>query len=109
LAGRLRWVATTGRKRSALVHLPTVAESGLPGYEVTQWYGLITSAKVAQPIVKKLYAASAEALQAPDVVERLSADGSDIVASTPEQFGAHIKAEIAKWTKLVKETNLKLQ
>jgi tripartite-type tricarboxylate transporter receptor subunit TctC len=64
------------------------------GYEVTQWYGLITSVKVPAPIVKKLYAASAEALQAPDVVQRLSADGSDVVGSTPEQFGAYIKAEV---------------
>jgi tripartite-type tricarboxylate transporter receptor subunit TctC len=107
-AGRLRWLAITSAKRSALVDLPTVAEAGLPGYEVEQWYGLVTSAKVPTPIVTTLYKAVAEGLQAPDVVQRLTADGSVVVGSTPERFGEYIKSDIAKWSKLVKEANLQL-
>jgi tripartite-type tricarboxylate transporter receptor subunit TctC len=104
-AGRLRWLATTGSKRSPLVDLPTVAET-LPGFEVTQWYGLTTGARVPAPIVQKLYIATAEALRMPDVVQRLTADGSEIVASTPGQFDAHIKSEVAKWKQLVREAKL---
>jgi tripartite-type tricarboxylate transporter receptor subunit TctC len=107
-AGRLRWLAITSKKRSPAVDLPTVAESGLPGYEVDQWYGIITSAKVPQPIVRKINGAVIEVLQQPDVVQRLAADGSTAVGSTPEQFNAHIKSEIAKWKKLVKEAHLQL-
>lgn len=107
-AGRLRWLAITSKKRSPAVDLPTVAESGLPGYEVDQWYGIITSAKVPQPIVRKINAAVIDVLQQPDVVQRLAADGSTPVGSTPEQFSTHIKSEIAKWKKLVKEAHLQL-
>ena len=105
-AGRLRGIAITARKRSPSIDLPTVAESGVPGYEVDQWYGVITSAAVPQSIVKKLNAAIIEALQLPDVVTRLATDGSTPVGSSPAQFNAHIKSEIAKWKRLVKEANL---
>jgi tripartite-type tricarboxylate transporter receptor subunit TctC len=107
-AGRLRWIATTGAKRSPPMELPTVAET-LPGFEVTQWYGVITGARVPRPIVQKISAAAVEAVRSPDASQRLTADGSEIVGSTPEQFGAHIRSEIAKWGKLVKEANLSLQ
>src|SRR5215210_4258082 len=105
--GRLRWIATTGNKRSPPMDLPTVAET-LPGFEVTQWYGLITGARVPAAIVQKLSAAIVEAVRAPDAAQRLTADGSEIVGSTPEEFAAHIRAEIAKWKKLVSEANLAL-
>jgi tripartite-type tricarboxylate transporter receptor subunit TctC len=107
-AGRIRGLAITAAKRSPAVDLPTIAESGLPGYEVDQWYGVITSAGVPQPIVRKLNAAIVEALQQPDVATRLAADGSTPVGSTPQQFNVHIRSEIAKWKKLVKEANLQL-
>lgn len=107
-AGRLRGIAITAGKRSPSIDLPTVAESGVPGYEVDQWYGVITSSMVPKPIVRKLNAAIVEALQQPDVATRLAADGSTPVGSSPEQFNAHIKSEIAKWKKLVKEANLRL-
>ena len=107
-ANRVRGIAITAAKRSPSVDLPTIAESGVPGYEVDQWYGVITSSKVAQPIVRKLNAAIVEALKAPDVVKRLETDGSTPVGSSPQQFNAHIKSEIAKWQKLVKEANLHL-
>ena len=105
-AGRLRWLAITAAQRSPAVDLPTVSESGLPGFEVNQWYGIVTAARVPKPIVTRLHAAIADSLQARDVVQRLSTDGSAVVASAPEQFGAHIKAEVGKWRRLVKEANL---
>jgi tripartite-type tricarboxylate transporter receptor subunit TctC len=108
-AGKLRGLAITAAKRSPSIDLPTIAESGLPGYEVDQWYGVIASSKVPQPIIRKLNAGIVEALKQQDVATRLAADGSTPVGSSPEQFNAHIKKEIAKWKKLVKEANLPLQ
>jgi len=108
-SGRLHAIAITAGKRSPSVpDLPTVAEAGLPGYEVDQWYGVITSAKVPRPIVAKLSAAMATALKSPEVVQRLGTDGSTPVGSSPEQFSAHIKSEITKWRALVKDAGLKL-
>ena len=107
-AGRVRGLAITAGKRSPSVDLPTVAESGVPGYEVDQWYGIITSSKVPKNIVQKLNAAIVEAVKSPDVAQRLSADGSIPVGSSPEQFNTHIHNEIAKWKKLVKAANLQL-
>jgi tripartite-type tricarboxylate transporter receptor subunit TctC len=109
-SGRLRALAvTTGKRTPAAPELPTVMEAGVPGYEVDQWYGVLTSSKVPAPIVRKLNAAINEALRSPDVVKRFAADGSTPRGSTPEQFAAHIKSEIAKWSKLVKEAKLELQ
>jgi tripartite-type tricarboxylate transporter receptor subunit TctC len=109
-SGRLHVLAISAGKRSpAAPELPTVAEAGLPGYEVDQWYGVVTSAKVPRPIVMKLNAAIAETLKLPEVEQRLAADGSTPVGSTPEQFGAHIRSEIAKWHKLAKAAKLELQ
>jgi tripartite-type tricarboxylate transporter receptor subunit TctC len=106
-SGRLHVLAITAAKRSpAAPELPTVAESGLPGYVVDQWYGIITSSKVPRPLVQKLNASIAEVLKSPDVVKRFAADGSTPVGSTPEQFNAHIKSEIAKWQRLVKDAGL---
>jgi tripartite-type tricarboxylate transporter receptor subunit TctC len=108
-ANRLRPLAITAAKRSpAIPELPTLAESGIPGYEVDQWYGVIASSQVPAPIIRKLSAAMAEALKSPDVSKRLSGDGSIPVGSTPEQFSAHIRSEVAKWRKLAKEANLVL-
>jgi tripartite-type tricarboxylate transporter receptor subunit TctC len=108
-SGRLRALAVTTTKRTpAAPELPTVAEAGVPGYQVDQWYGVLTSAKVPAPIVRKLNAAINAALKSPDVAKRFTADGSTPTGSTPEQFSAHVRSEIAKWSKLVKEANLQL-
>ncbi len=108
-AGRLRPLAVSTLKRaSSAPELPTVAEAGLPGYEVDQWYGIITAAKVPRPIVDKLAAAIAEAVKSPEVAKRFSGEGSTPVGSTPDQFGAHIRSEIAKWRKLAKDAVLVL-
>jgi tripartite-type tricarboxylate transporter receptor subunit TctC len=108
-SGRLHVLAITAGKRSpAVPDIPTVAESGVPGYEVDQWYGIITGAHVPMPLVRKLNAGIVEALKAPDVTKRLMADGSTPVGSTPEEFSAHIKSEIAKWKRVAKEAHLEL-
>ncbi len=109
-AGRVRVLAITASKRSPLMpEFPTVAEQGVPGYEVDQWYGFVTSAKVPRAIVAKLNAAMAAALKSPDVVQRLGADGSTPAGSSPEQFSAHIKSEVARWRKLDKDAGLSLK
>ena len=106
---RLNVLAITAAKRSpAAPDLPTVAEAGLPGYVVDQWYGIITSAKVPKPLVRKINAAILDVLKQPDVVKRFASDGSTAVGTRPEEFDAHIKSEIAKWQKLVKDAGLKL-
>ena len=109
VTGRLKVVAITAGKRSPSVpEIPTLAEAGIPGYEVDQWYGVITGAKVPRPIVEKLSNAMAQALKDPEVIKRLAADGSTPVGSSPDQFTAHIKSEMAKWQRLVKDAKLSL-
>ena len=108
-AGRVRVLAVSAAKRApAAPDLPTVAEAGVPGYEVDQWYGVITSAKVPPAIIKKLSEAIIAAVQRPELAQRLGADGSTPIGSTPAQFNAHIKSEIAKWRKLVQAAGLQL-
>lgn len=108
--GRLRALAITAEKRSpAAPELPTVAEAGVPGYEVDQWYGVVTAAKVDRALVRKLSAAIKEAVHKPEVVKRFAADGSTPVGSSPEQFASHINSEVGKWRKLVKEAKLQLR
>jgi tripartite-type tricarboxylate transporter receptor subunit TctC len=106
--GRLRLIAITAAKRSPSVpDTPTVAES-IPGYEVNQWYGIIISAQVPPAIIRKINAGIVTALKSPDVVSRLTADGSIPVGSSPEQFSAHIRAEIIKWRKFAQDSHLVL-
>ncbi len=108
-AGRVRVLAITASKRSpAVPEIPTVAESGVPGYEVDQWYGVITGARVPKPIINKIRAGIVAALKDPEIAKRLAADGSTPVGSTPEQFTTHIRAEMAKWHKLAKDAKLDL-
>lgn len=107
--GRLRVLAITAGKRSpAAPELPTVAEAGVAGYEVNQWYGIITGAKVPRAIVNKLQVAIAGSVKSPDIAKRLAADGSTPVGSTPDQFNAHIKSEINKWRSLAKDAHLQM-
>jgi tripartite-type tricarboxylate transporter receptor subunit TctC len=108
-AGRLRPLAITARQRSPQApDYPTLAESGLKGYEVDQWYGIITSAKVPRPLVDKLSVAIAESVKSPETAQRFAAEGSTPVGSTPDQFSAHIRSEVAKWRKLAKDAKLVL-
>jgi len=108
-AGRLRVLAMSKSKRSpAIPDIPTVAEAGVPGYEVDQWYGIIGSAKIPKPVINKIRDAIVVALQDPAVAKRLAADGSTPVGSTPAEFSAHIRSEVNKWRALAKAAGLKL-
>lgn len=106
-AGRLRPLAVTARQRiAAMPELPTIAESGVPGYELDQWYGVVTTAKVPAAIINKLSAGVAAAVKSPDVAQRLIADGSTPVGSSPEEYRATIRADTAKWSKVIKDIGL---
>lgn len=107
-AEKLRAVAVTSLKRSPVVpHIPTVHESGLPGFEVDIWYGVLTPAGVPKAIVTRLNSEVRAVLEMPDVRERLSAQGAGAMSSTPEEFAQRIKADIAKWSKVVKVSGAK--
>jgi tripartite-type tricarboxylate transporter receptor subunit TctC len=109
-AGRLRALAVTTPKRwPGTPELPTMQEAGVPGFAITQWYGLITSSKTPRPLIDKLNKEIVRILQLPDVKEKMAADGADAVGNTPEEFNAHIRAEVAKYGKLVKEVGLKAE
>jgi tripartite-type tricarboxylate transporter receptor subunit TctC len=102
-SARLRALGMTGAKRSPLVpDLPTIAESGLPGYEITQWWGLLGPAALPAAIVTRLNSEVNGLLQQADVKERLGADGAEIAPNTPAWFAAYMKDEVAKWAKVVR-------
>ena len=108
-AGRLRALAVTTKKRSAFVpELPTIAESGLPGFDVSTWFGVMAPAATPRPIVNRLHDGIVRALAHPDVKERLAAMGAEPVGDTPEQFGAFVKSEIAKYAKVVKDSGARV-
>lgn len=108
-AGRLRAIAvSTSKRSSAMRDVPTVAESGLPGFEVAVWQGILAPAAVPKPVVDSLYASIAKVLERPEVQERMTAQGADIIASTPQEFAAYIKADLAKWAKVVKDSGARV-
>jgi len=107
--GRVRPIAVTSAKRMArLPNVPTIAESGFPGFEATDWKGLVAPAGTAAAIVKELNAAVVQALRMPEVTERLAAEGSEAIGGTPERFAQFIREEGAKWSAIVKETGAKV-
>lgn len=109
-AGKIRALAVSPAKRSsAVAELPTVAEAGVPGYDSGAWFGLVAPANTPKSIVDKLAAETARILRLPDVSQRLSELGAEPVGGTPGQFAAHIKSEIAKWSKVIKDANVELQ
>jgi tripartite-type tricarboxylate transporter receptor subunit TctC len=101
-AGQLRGLAVTGKKRSALFpDLPTVAEAGVKGFEVTQWYAFFAPAKTPKDIVAKLNAEVVAVMKDPDTIRRFAEQGADAETSTPEELGKFVEAEIAKWKKVI--------
>jgi tripartite-type tricarboxylate transporter receptor subunit TctC len=109
-AGKLVGLGATGSTRSALApDYPTIAEQGFPGFEMTSWYGVLLPAHTPQAVITKLHNAIVTALKAPDVIEQLRRQGLDTIGSTPETFGAHIKRELVKWEKVVREAGVKAE
>jgi tripartite-type tricarboxylate transporter receptor subunit TctC len=97
---------TAGKRSKHVPDVPTFAEGGVPGYDVSGWYGICTQAKVPQPILAKLNADLNRILNDPVVRKRLEDQAVDVTPSTPEQFVAHVRAETEKWTKVVREAGL---
>ena len=109
-SGRLRALAVTSPKRVPTANeYPTVAESGLPGYEAETWFGLFAPSATPRDIVNKLYSEIAAALNNADAREKMASQGLFVVASTPEQFAVLIKSEMPRWAKVVKDANIKPQ
>ncbi|MDB5810627.1 MAG: hypothetical protein JWN94_2749 [Betaproteobacteria bacterium] len=109
-AGRLRWLALSTAQRSrAVPDLPTIAESGLPGFDVGGWYGMLAPVGTPAAIVNLLSASVVKALKAPEVGERFAADGSEPVGRTPQSFSTYIKSEMTRWAKVVKETGVRAE
>jgi tripartite-type tricarboxylate transporter receptor subunit TctC len=100
---------TTAQRTPMLPDVPTMAESGVPGFVVTQWHGLLAPAGTPKPIVDRVQQGVAAILRQSDVLARLAADGTDPVGSTPAQFAAHMKAERAKWIKAIKDAGITIQ
>jgi tripartite-type tricarboxylate transporter receptor subunit TctC len=106
--GKLRGFAVTSRKRSALVpDLPTMAESGYPGYEAVPWFGLMAPAGTPQPIIDKLHRETVKGLAMPDVRRSLGNQGLDVIGGTPAELADTIKTELVYWAKVIKEAGIK--
>ena len=109
-AGRIRPLAVTTAKRSAsLPEVPTIAESGLPGFDAPAWNGVLVPARTPPAIIHKLHAEIVKDLKLPDVLERITALGFEPVGNTPEEFGLFLKAELAKWAKVARELGAKAE
>jgi tripartite-type tricarboxylate transporter receptor subunit TctC len=109
-AGKLRALGMSGAKRSSIApDIPTIAESGVPGYEVAVWFGLVAPAGTPRDIVMKLNGEVLKILAMADVRERFQSQGVEPVGSTPEQFGEHIKSQMVKWGKVVRDAGVKAE
>lgn len=108
-SGKLRALAVTTVKRSStLPNMPTLAEAGLPGYEVSPWFAVFVPAATPKPVITKLRAALTEAMKLPDVRARFETIGAEPVGSTPDELAAHLTRESARWSKLIAERGIKL-
>ena len=107
-SGKVRAIAVTGAKRSRLLpDLPTIAESGLPGYNASGWYGLFAPAATPKPVIARVHSEAAKVLRMPEIVERLSSQGAEPVGNTPDEFTAFVRAEIDKWANVVKTARMR--
>lgn len=109
-AARIRAIGVTTLKRvQALPDVPTIAESGLPGFETSQWFGILAPAGTPRPIIDRLYQALSRASSSPDVKDRLAAQGVEVVNRKPEEFASVIKHETGQWAKVIKAAGMKPQ
>lgn len=108
-AGKMRILAVTTLKRSSTAPgLPTLAESGFPGFDTSLWFGLLAPAATPKEIIGKIHVEALRVLKLPDVVERIASQGADIVGNTPAEFAAFIASESAKYAKIIKQANVRL-
>jgi tripartite-type tricarboxylate transporter receptor subunit TctC len=109
-AGRLRALAISSSKRSpAAPELPTVAEAGMPGFEASTWFGMLAPKGTPKDIIARLNGEVRKVLKMPDILERLKAQGTDPIGSTPEEFRDYIKSELIKWEKVVKAAGVRIE
>ena len=109
-AGKVRALAVTSTKRSPVApELPTVAEAGVPGFELTSWYGVLAPAKTPKAIIASLHDEIIKGLNAPDIKARLANDGNESVGSAPAEFAAYIAAEIPKWARVINKSGARME
>jgi tripartite-type tricarboxylate transporter receptor subunit TctC len=109
-AGRLRVLATPSGKRSAAIpDVPTIAESGLPGFDVQPWFGVVAPAGTPVPVINRLHAELVKVMQRPDVRQRLASLGAESTTTTPKEFAAFIGSEITRWAAVVKQSGAKVE
>jgi tripartite-type tricarboxylate transporter receptor subunit TctC len=100
---------TTAARSQAMPDLPSISEAGLPGYEATQWFGVLAPAGTPRAIIDRLHHEMVTALRSADVKQSLASEGAEVVASTPEQFAAYMRSETDKWSKVIKAAGIKPQ
>ncbi len=109
-SGKLKALGVTSNKRSKIMpQLPTIAEAGLPGYEDFNWYGVLAPVGTPAPIIAKLHGTIVQTLNTPEVANWLAQQGADVVANSPDEFGQFIRKEIAKYTKIVRESGINVE
>lgn len=109
-SGRLRALAVSGSRRlKSMSSLPTVAEAGLPGYEVSQWYGVLAPVGVPKDVLAKLNRSFVEVLRSTDLIERFARDGVDLVGSSPDAFRKHVTAEIQRYERAIRAAGIRLE
>ena len=109
-AGKLKALAVTSAKRiAALPEVPSVAESGVPGYEASVWYGIVAPARTPREIIIKLNGEAGKILRERGHRDKIAASDFEVTASTPEEFGEFIRSETAKWTKVVKASGARAE
>ena len=107
-AGRLRAIAVTSAKRSSIApEIPTIAESGVAGYDTSGWFGMVAPSGTPRAVIERLNSEMVKAITTPEARQRLSTLGGDVVANMPAEFAAFIRADHAKWAKLVAAAGLK--
>jgi tripartite-type tricarboxylate transporter receptor subunit TctC len=108
LSGKLRALGVTTPKRSAtLPNVPTIAEAGLPGYDVSPWFAVFMPANTPKPVIARLNAALLDAMKQPDIRARFDTIGAEPMGSTPDELAAHLNRESARWAKLIAERGIK--